>query len=87
MSRIEVIILFYVLKFHTYLVLELLRGGELLNRIRKKKSFTEPEASEIMFKLVQAISFMHLKGVVHRDLKPEVCTLMPTVKSLSIIGF
>ena len=67
--------------------MELLRGGELLNRIRKKKSFTEPEASEIMCKLVQAISFMHLKGVVHRDLKPEVSTLTPTVKSLSIMGF
>lgn len=52
--------------------MELLKGGELLNRLRKKKTFTEPEASEIMCKLVQAISFMHSKGVVHRDLKPEV---------------
>ncbi|XP_071162584.1 ribosomal protein S6 kinase alpha-5-like [Mytilus edulis] len=58
-------------ELHTYIVMELLKGGELLNRLRKKKNFTEPEASEIMFKLVQAVSFMHSKGVVHRDLKPE----------------
>ncbi|XP_046341997.1 ribosomal protein S6 kinase alpha-5-like isoform X2 [Haliotis rufescens] len=58
-------------EFHTYIVMEVLRGGELLDRIRKKKSFTETEASEIMQKLVRAVDFMHAKGVVHRDLKPE----------------
>ncbi|KAL5010745.1 hypothetical protein ScPMuIL_013050 [Solemya velum] len=58
-------------ELHTYIVLELLRGGELLERIRKKKNFTEPEASEIMWKLVQAVDYMHSHGVVHRDLKPE----------------
>ncbi|XP_046400105.1 ribosomal protein S6 kinase alpha-5 isoform X2 [Ischnura elegans] len=56
---------------HTYLVLELLRGGELLERIRKKDRFTEEEASQIMAKLVSAVDFMHSRGVVHRDLKPE----------------
>ena len=57
---------------HTYLVLELLRGGELLERIRKQASFTEAAASRIMRSLVSAVRFMHLLGVVHRDLKPEV---------------
>lgn len=57
---------------HTYLVLELLGGGELLERIRRKARFTESEASLIMRKLVSAVNFMHSHGVVHRDLKPEV---------------
>lgn len=56
---------------HYYLVMELCRGGELLQRIRKKKSFTEHEASRIMRQLVEAAQFIHGKGVVHRDLKPE----------------
>lgn len=59
-------------KVHTYLVLELLRGGELLERIRRKDRFTETEASQIMKQLVKAVSYMHDHGVVHRDLKPEV---------------
>ncbi|XP_018323362.1 ribosomal protein S6 kinase alpha-5 isoform X2 [Agrilus planipennis] len=56
---------------HTYLVFELLKGGELFDRIKKKNKFTESEASTIMRKLVSAVSFMHSRGVVHRDLKPE----------------
>ncbi|CAO2584481.1 Ribosomal protein S6 kinase alpha-4 [Lemmus lemmus] len=56
----------------SYLVLELLRGGELLERIRKKRLFSESEASQILRSLVSAVSFMHEEaGVVHRDLKPE----------------
>ncbi|XP_055879568.1 ribosomal protein S6 kinase alpha-5-like isoform X3 [Biomphalaria glabrata] len=58
-------------EFHTYIVMELLKGGELLARLRQKKVFTEAEASELMWKLVKAVEFMHSKGVVHRDLKPE----------------
>ncbi|XP_012876360.1 PREDICTED: ribosomal protein S6 kinase alpha-4 [Dipodomys ordii] len=59
-------------QLHTYLVLELLRGGELLEHIRKKRHFSESEASQILRSLVSAVSFMHEEaGVVHRDLKPE----------------
>ncbi|XP_061825161.1 ribosomal protein S6 kinase alpha-5 [Nerophis lumbriciformis] len=58
-------------QLHTFLVLELLGGGELLERIRRKRHFSETEASRIMRKLVSAVSHMHDVGVVHRDLKPE----------------
>uniref|UniRef100_UPI003AAB1733 ribosomal protein S6 kinase alpha-5 isoform X5 n=1 Tax=Centroberyx gerrardi TaxID=166262 RepID=UPI003AAB1733 len=58
-------------QLHTYLVLELLGGGELLERIRRKQHFSETEASRIMRRLVSAVSHMHDVGVVHRDLKPE----------------
>ncbi|XP_076464763.1 ribosomal protein S6 kinase alpha-5-like [Babylonia areolata] len=58
-------------EIHTYMVMELLEGGELLSRIKQRKFFTETEAIDIMNKLVRAVDFMHSKGVVHRDLKPE----------------
>jgi ribosomal protein S6 kinase alpha-5 len=57
---------------HTYIVLELLKGGELLDRIRRKSRFTEVEAGHIFRGLASATAFMHSKGIVHRDLKPEV---------------
>jgi serine/threonine protein kinase len=56
---------------HYYIVLELLEGGELLQRLRKLEKFTECEAAKIMYQLVAAVTHMHNKGVVHRDLKPE----------------
>jgi serine/threonine protein kinase len=56
-----------------YLILELLRGPELLTRIRQAKHFTEQEAARIFRKIVDAVRFVHKKGAVHRDLKPEVC--------------
>ncbi|XP_062911964.1 ribosomal protein S6 kinase alpha-5-like isoform X1 [Mobula hypostoma] len=58
-------------QLHTYLVTELLRGGELLECIKKGKHFSESEASKIMSMLVSAVRFMHHCGIVHRDLKPE----------------
>ncbi|CAK9811268.1 Ribosomal protein S6 kinase alpha-5 [Anthophora plagiata] len=53
---------------HTYLVMELLSGGELL---RRPRPFGEQQASRIMRQLASAVRFMHSRGVVHRDLKPE----------------
>ncbi|PIK47185.1 putative ribosomal protein S6 kinase alpha-5, partial [Apostichopus japonicus] len=61
----------YVDDLHTYIVMELCSGGELLSRIQKKQHFDENEASAIMRQLVSAVQFMHGKGIVHRDLKPE----------------
>ncbi|XP_031849022.1 ribosomal protein S6 kinase alpha-5 isoform X2 [Nomia melanderi] len=53
---------------HTYLVMELLSGGELLPR---PKPYTEQQAKRIMRQLASAVRFMHSRDVVHRDLKPE----------------
>lgn len=56
---------------HTYIIMELLSGGELFERIRQRVQFTEREASVIMRSLISAIQFIHSQGIVHRDLKPE----------------
>ncbi len=52
--------------------MELLTGGELFYRIRTQTTFSEKEASQLMKKLVSAVSFMHSNDLCHRDLKPEV---------------
>jgi len=54
-----------------YLVMELMVGGELFDRIIKKRSFTEKEARDVTRCMLDALQYMHRKRVVHRDLKPE----------------
>jgi serine/threonine protein kinase len=56
---------------HHYIVMPLMRGGELLDRIRRKRRFTEMEAAGIFKTLIKAIRFLHRNGIVHRDIKPE----------------
>lgn len=58
-------------ELHVYIVMEVLGGGELLDRLRQERSLTEARASSIFRQLVSAVHAMHSKRVVHRDLKPE----------------
>ena len=44
-------------------------GGELFDRIVEKGNYTEKDASELVMQILEAVGFMHDKGVVHRDLK------------------
>jgi serine/threonine protein kinase len=52
--------------------MELLRGGELLQRIRLQEHFTETEAARIWRKLLSGVHSIQSKGIVHCDLKAEV---------------
>jgi len=53
------------------LVMELLSGGELFDRIEEKKTLHETEASDAMRQMLLAVYYMHSHGIVHRDLKLE----------------
>ena len=53
------------------LVMELLTGGDLFDRIVNKGNYDEREARDATRNVVDAIHFMHSKGIAHRDLKPE----------------
>ncbi|KAK7913673.1 hypothetical protein WMY93_013884 [Mugilogobius chulae] len=54
-----------------YLVQDLLRGNELLDRVLTIPIFTERDASDIICTLTKTVEYLHSQGVVHRDLKPS----------------
>eukprot|EP00727_Mastigamoeba_balamuthi_P009688 m51a1_g5341 putative calcium calmodulin-dependent protein kinase type iv-like (496) ;mRNA; f:432663-435462 len=53
------------------LAMELVKGGDLLDRITKDTSYCESRARELVTQLVGAVEHLHSLGVVHRDLKLE----------------
>ncbi|CAB1451886.1 unnamed protein product [Pleuronectes platessa] len=56
---------------HLYLIMQLVSGGELFDRIVEKGFYTEKDASTLIRQVLDAVNYLHKMGVVHRDLKPE----------------
>lgn len=54
-----------------YMVMELMRGGELFDYVVDKGTLSEEEASIIVRKITSAVQHMHRQNIIHRDLKPE----------------
>jgi len=53
-------------------VLNRVTGGELFDRIVEKGSYTERDASHLIRQVLEAVDYMHDKGIVHRDLKVSI---------------
>jgi serine/threonine protein kinase len=56
---------------HCFMVMEEMKGGDLLSRIVEKEVYTEREARGVCKILFEAIHYCHQKRVAHRDIKPE----------------
>lgn len=58
-------------KSKIFIVLELVTGGELFDRIVKEGRFPEEKARFYAQQLVEGVDYCHSLGICHRDLKPE----------------
>eukprot|EP01099_Mayorella_cantabrigiensis_P002953 TRINITY_DN232_c0_g1_i1.p1 TRINITY_DN232_c0_g1~~TRINITY_DN232_c0_g1_i1.p1 ORF type:complete len:350 (-),score=94.23 TRINITY_DN232_c0_g1_i1:637-1686(-) len=54
-----------------FLVMELVIGKELFDKIVEKGQYSEKDASNIVRQIVSAVEYLHQNGIAHRDLKPE----------------
>ncbi|EPS59727.1 hypothetical protein M569_15078, partial [Genlisea aurea] len=75
---------------NVYVVMELCKGGELLDRILSRGGkYSEEDAKVVMVQILSVVSYCHLQGVVHRDLKPEnfLFTLKDDHSPLKAIDF
>uniref|UniRef100_A0A672FCS3 Serine/threonine-protein kinase DCLK2 n=1 Tax=Salarias fasciatus TaxID=181472 RepID=A0A672FCS3_SALFA len=54
-----------------YLVMELVKGGDLFDAITSSAKYTERDASIMVYNLAGALKYLHSMSIVHRDIKPE----------------
>lgn len=72
---------------HLMLVTEFCAGGEIFDHLVAHGRMTEPVARGYFRQIVNAIEFLHVAGIVHRDLKAENLLLTKDLKIVKIADF
>jgi calcium-dependent protein kinase len=54
-----------------YIVMEYCAGGELFERIREKKRYSERDAALVIKQILTGIKYLHEHNIAHCDLKPD----------------
>jgi len=71
-----------------YLVMDLMRGGDLRYHIGRQRRFTEDQTKFFVCCIIVGLEYLHLNGIIHRDIKPEnfLWTLQDVTK-IKLIDF
>ncbi|KAM9838156.1 serine/threonine-protein kinase DCLK3 [Aulostomus maculatus] len=68
---------------HSYLVMELVSGGDLFEAISERGRFSEAEAGLMVSDVSEALHYIHCRSIVHRDVKPENLLLEQVAAGIS----
>lgn len=56
---------------HIYLIMEYIKGGDLLHHLKNKGIYSEKDASFLIMQALEVLNYCHSRNIIHRDLKPE----------------
>ena len=61
---------------HKFIVMEYIKGITLRDYMNKKGKLSWQEASAFITQILQALDHAHMRGVIHRDIKPQNIMIM-----------
>lgn len=72
-------------KLSVCLILEVLRGGDVLRRIVENDMLNEREAARVIRSVASTLGFLHNLGIIHRDLKPDNLMYRSEAKDSTVV--
>jgi len=67
------------------IIMQLVEGGDLFDRILKRKRYPENDARDVMSHLLSALAYLHARGIAHRDIKPENILLRTKISDVDVL--
>jgi serine/threonine protein kinase len=76
---------FFIEPDHYFIVIEYMEGGDVFDRIGKLKNYNEEVARNLVFKMLQALEYLHQNNIAHCDLKPKNLLLRTVDNDESVV--
>jgi serine/threonine protein kinase len=71
----------------SYFVMDYIEGTSLSSLVKQNGRLTEQVAINYMLQVLEALTFVHAEGILHRDLKPDNLIVRNTDKQIILIDF
>lgn len=85
-EHITKVIDFFEEEDYFFLVMELMEGGDVFDRIIDMNNYTEADARNLAKVLLEAVNYLHKEGIAHRDLKPQNLLLEVSIGGSLVTG-
>ena len=86
-SQIPTLLAYFEEDKYLYLVQQFIDGQNLLKELQQKKAYSDLEIQEFLLDLLPVLKFIHERGVIHRDIKPQNIIYRKSDRQFCLIDF
>ena len=86
-DQIPTLLAYFEQENYLYLVQQFIDGDNLLKELQQQGTFSESKIRELLLSLLPVLNFIHERGVIHRDIKPQNIIRRQSDGQLVLIDF